>query len=138
VHPTDTTRASSNATLTDAAGANTLPSTSSSTLAALLQTVRNCLKWLVAEVGGKAAASHTHTIANVTSLQTTLDGKAPTSHTHTIANVTSLQTTLDGKAPTSHTHTKSQITDFPTIPVVYYQASAPATANDGDIFIPST
>jgi len=44
-----------------------------------------------------ALASHTHTIANVTGLQTALDGKANTSHTHTIANVTGLQTALDGK-----------------------------------------
>ena len=33
-------------------------------------------------------------------MQTTLDGKAPTSHTHTIANITNLQTTLDGKQAT--------------------------------------
>ena len=63
---------------------------------------------------GAAASSHTHTIANVTGLQTALDGKAASghnhdtvysklNHTHTIANVTNLQTTLDSKvnnAPT--------------------------------------
>ena len=38
----------------------------------------------------------------------------PSAHTHTIANITNLQTVLDGKAASSHTHTKSQITDFPT------------------------
>ena len=38
----------------------------------------------------------------------------PSAHTHTIANVTGLQTALDGKAAASHRHTKSQITDFPT------------------------
>ena len=37
-----------NATLTDAAAASTLPATTSTALTALLQTVRNCLKWLVA------------------------------------------------------------------------------------------
>lgn len=36
-----------NTTLTDAAAANTLPATTSTALTALLQTVRNCLKWLV-------------------------------------------------------------------------------------------
>ena len=65
-----------------------------------------------------ASESHTHSISNVTNLQSTLDGKQPkgdyatskaltdglagkanTSHTHTIANVTNLQTTLDGKIP---------------------------------------
>jgi len=33
-----------------------------------------------------------------------VDGKAPSSHSHTIANITNLQTTLDGKAPFTHTH----------------------------------
>lgn len=34
------------------------------------------------------------------------------SHTHTIAQITNLQTTLNGKANSSHTHTTSQITDL--------------------------
>ena len=48
-------------------------------------------------------AGHTHTIANVTGLQSALDGKQPAgsyaaaAHTHTIANVTGLQGALDGK-----------------------------------------
>lgn len=56
-------------------------------------------------------SSHTHTIANVTGLQTALDGKAASSHTHTIAQVTGLQTALDGKqaagsyAAADHGHT---------------------------------
>lgn len=37
--------------------------------------------------------------ATATALSTGLAGKANTSHTHTIANVTDLQTTLDGKIP---------------------------------------
>lgn len=63
---------------------------------------------------GAAAASHTHTIANVTNLQSTLDGKAAASHTHAISNITNLQATLDGKAAKSHTHSASEITDFTT------------------------
>ena len=71
---------------------------------------------LTTDLAGKAASSHTHTIANVTGLQTALDGKqasgsyAPATHTHTIANVTGLQSALDGKqaagsyAAASHTH----------------------------------
>lgn len=47
---------------------------------------------------GAAAASHTHTIANVTGLQSALDGKAASSHSHAISDVTNLQTELDGKA----------------------------------------
>ena len=61
-----------------------------------------------------ASESHTHSISNVTNLQSTLDGKqtkgdyattkaltdglagkANTSHTHTVADVTNLQTTLN-------------------------------------------
>lgn len=38
------------------------------------------------------------------------DARAPTAHTHTIANVTSLQATLDGKAAASHTHATSEVT----------------------------
>ncbi len=59
-------------------------------------------------------SAHTHAIADVTSLQATLDGKSNTGHGHAIADITSLQTTLDGKAASSHTHTASQITDFNT------------------------
>ena len=63
-----------------------------------------------------ASESHTHSISNVTNLQSTLDGKQPkgdyatskaltdglagkanASHTHTIANVTGLQDALNGK-----------------------------------------
>ena len=65
-----------------------------------------------------ASESHTHSISNVTNLQTTLDGKQPKgdyattkaltdglagkankTHTHAVADVTNLQTTLDGKIP---------------------------------------
>jgi hypothetical protein len=45
----------------------------------------------------KADVGHSHTISDVTDLQTTLDGKAATSHTHAISNVTGLQTELDDK-----------------------------------------
>ena len=63
---------------------------------------------------GKASTSHTHAIADVTSLQTALDGKAATSHTHSIGNVTGLQTALDGKATTSHTHAIADVTGLQT------------------------
>lgn len=39
-------------------------------------------------------------------------GVAATSHTHAIADVTSLQTFLDAKAASSHTHVKADVTDF--------------------------
>lgn len=92
-------------------------------------------------VSTKANASHTHTIANITNLQSTLDGKAASSHTHTVANISdltataaelnymdgvtsSVQTQLDGKAASSHNHAASNITSgtlssdrLPTVPV---------------------
>ena len=53
---------------------------------------------LQSTLDGKAATSHGHIIGDVTGLQTALDGKAATSHTHIIGDVTGLQTALDGKA----------------------------------------
>ena len=44
---------------------------------------------------------HTHSISQVSGLQTALNGKAASSHTHTIANVTGLQSALDAKLPSS-------------------------------------
>ena len=46
-----------------------------------------------------AAASHTHTIADVTNLQTTLDGKAALSHTHALSDLTQSAATT-GQVPT--------------------------------------
>ena len=53
---------------------------------------------------GKAPLSHTHTIANITGLQSALDGKASSSHSHSISNITGLQNALDAKASASHIH----------------------------------
>ena len=77
---------------------------------------------LTSGLAGKANTSHTHTIANVTGLQTELDGKqaagsyAPTTHGHAIADVSGLQGALDGKqaagsyAASAHTHAPADIT----------------------------
>jgi hypothetical protein len=48
---------------------------------------------------GAASAADLSGYATKTELTEGLAGKANTSHTHTIANVTNLQTTLDGKIP---------------------------------------
>ena len=66
-------------------------------------------------LGGKSAsdfanASHNHSIANITNLQSTLDGKANSNHTHSISQVENLQSTLDSKASSTHKHTISDIT----------------------------
>ena len=76
-------------------------------------------------LAGKANTKHTHTIAEITNLNSTLSGyvttatltaelakKANASHTHTTAQVTGLDTALAGKAPMSHTHTIANITDL--------------------------
>lgn len=42
----------------------------------------------IADVAGKASASHTHAIADVTGLQTALNGKAATGHTHGLNDLT--------------------------------------------------
>lgn len=50
-----------------------------------------------------ASENHTHSIANVSGLQTALDGKANKTHTHAVADVDGLQTalnTINGKIPT--------------------------------------
>jgi len=65
-------------------------------------------------------SSHTHSISNVTGLQSALDGKqaagsyAASSHTHAISDVTDLQRALDGKAASSHTHAISDVTGLQT------------------------
>jgi hypothetical protein len=75
---------------------------------------------LTTDLAGKAASSHTHTIANVTGLQTALDGKqasgsyAAATHTHAISDTTGLQTALDNKAAASHTHTIANVTGLQT------------------------
>ncbi len=80
---------------------------------------------------GKAEASHTHTIANITSLQSSLDGKAASSHTHTIANITSLQTTLDGKAASSHNHDSDYAPKSPAWYTITYAASVALNVANG-------
>lgn len=57
----------------------------------------------------KADDSHTHVIGDVAGLQTALDDKANDSHTHVIGDVTGLQPALDAKAEDSHTHDAADI-----------------------------
>ncbi len=56
-----------------------------------------------------ATASHLHTIANISGLQTALDGKAGLSHTHDIVNITGLETALSNKAGIVHSHVINDI-----------------------------
>lgn len=67
---------------------------------------------------GAAAASHTHSIAQVDGLQSALDGKqdsgnyAPANHTHTISEVDGLQDALDGKQESGDYATASALADL--------------------------
>lgn len=63
---------------------------------------------------GKANTNHTHSITNITNLQSQLDGKANSVHTHDdrYYTETEMDTKLDNKADSSHTHTASQISDL--------------------------
>lgn len=65
-------------------------------------------------LNGKANSSHSHSISNITNLQSALDGKSGTGHTHDDRYYTEseINTKLNGKANSSHTHTASQISDL--------------------------
>lgn len=65
-------------------------------------------------LSGKANSSHSHSISNITNLQSALDSKSETGHTHddSYYTETEMNTKLNGKANSSHTHTASQISDL--------------------------
>lgn len=65
-------------------------------------------------LNGKANSSHSHSISNITNLQSALDGKSDNGHTHDdrYYTETEMNTKLNGKANSSHTHTASQISDL--------------------------
>ena len=65
-------------------------------------------------LNGKANSSHSHSISNITNLQSALDSKSETGHTHDdrYYTETEMNTKLNSKANSSHTHTASQISDL--------------------------
>lgn len=71
-------------------------------------------KVVTSALDGKANSSHSHSISNITNLQSTLDSKSETGHTHDdrYYTETEMNTKLNGKANSSHTHTVSQISDL--------------------------
>lgn len=71
-------------------------------------------KVVTSALSGKANSSHSHSISNITNLQSTLDNKSGTEHTHDdrYYTETEMNTKLNGKANSSHTHTASQISDL--------------------------
>lgn len=88
----------------------------------------------IAEVTGlqtalsdKSASGHVHAIAEITNLQTALDGKSANGHGHAIAEITNLQTALDGKSANGHGHT---IADLPVAADGASNATALVRADD--------
>lgn len=65
------------------------------------------------ELAAKANATHTHTIAQITDLDTQLAERALVVHTHVVGEVAGLQTTLNdlqsNKAEIDHTHTQGDV-----------------------------
>ena len=68
------------------------------------------LEQVAAEMDTKAPMNHTHTIDNVTDLQTALDEKAAVDHEHEIADITDLADALASKAEATHTHEMDEVT----------------------------
>lgn len=90
-----------------------------------------------------AAKSHTHTIAQITNLQTTLNGKANSSHTHTMAQITDLSSELQNVLHVlAHTSSIKTTTNY-TLPVidVYSMKSVSITNtnsnNAKDLYLPN-
>lgn len=61
---------------------------------------------------GKANTNHTHSITNITNLQSQLDGKANSVHTHDdrYYTETEMDEKLNGKADSSHSHSINDVT----------------------------
>ncbi|EAY16844.1 hypothetical protein TVAG_149950 [Trichomonas vaginalis G3] len=60
--------------------------------------------WVSGCLDLKADKNHTHTIANITNLQETLNRKSDVGHTHTSSEITDLNVSLEKKADKNHTH----------------------------------
>ncbi|EAX74914.1 hypothetical protein TVAG_452990, partial [Trichomonas vaginalis G3] len=81
--------------------------------------------WVSGCLDLKADKNHTHTIANITNLQETLNRKSDVGHTHTIANIANLQEKLDDKADKNHTHTS-----FTTVAIENIAGTVEETGGD--------
>lgn len=66
------------------------------------------------KLNGKANSSHSHSISNITNLQSTLNSKSDTGHTHDdrYYTETEMNTKLNGKANSSHTHSIGDVTNL--------------------------
>lgn len=67
-------------------------------------------------LNGKANSSHSHSISNITNLQSALDSKSETGHIHDdrYYTETEMDSKLNGKANSSHTHSINDVTGLST------------------------
>lgn len=70
------------------------PFTTAQDLSAAIDAIQLTIEALTSAIAGKADATHTHAISDVSDLQTALDGKAESSHTHDISNINNLEEAL--------------------------------------------
>ena len=103
-----------------------------------LDTVVPTEKAVATALAGKAASSHSHSISNVSGLQSALDGKAGTSHTHAIADVSGLQTALDGKQGTLTAGTNISISNGTISNTYSYSLPAATTSARGGVVVSTT
>lgn len=90
-------------------------------------------KLVVTGEGGKLATADYDSIRDAMNITPSQIGAAPTSHTHTIVQVSGLQTTLDGKAASSHTQSASTITSGTLASWVKANSSAEATLGTAQV-----
>ena len=103
-----------------------------------LDTVVPTEKAVATALSGKAASSHSHSIANVSGLQSALDGKAGTSHSHEISDVSGLQTALDGKQGTLTAGTNISISNGTISNTYSYSLPAATTSARGGVVVSTT
>lgn len=88
-------------------------------------------------LAGKSNTGHTHTIGQVTNLQSTLDGKSNVGHTHVLSGITDLQANWDAilkASPTSYVTrwpSFSEVTNHPTTIAGYGITDAPTKTGSG-------
>ena len=88
-------------------------------------------------LAGKSNTGHTHTIGQVSNLQSTLDGKSNVGHTHVLSGITDLQANWDAilkASPTSYVTrwpSFSEVTNHPTTIAGYGITDAPTKTGSG-------
>lgn len=92
-------------------------------------------------LNGKAATSHTHTISDVTNLQSTLDTKLTSADLSNYATTSALSSGLAAKADTASLATVAtsgsytDLTNTPTLPTITVSSTQPSSPNIGDLWV---